>query len=128
MRPRRAYAMTPADWIILLGGAALAVTLAVLAWRPAGAPRVAEIYAGGELARTVSLNRETRVAVAGPLGETRIEFRDGRARFVASPCRNKLCIRSGWLEDRGDSAACLPNRVSLVLTGPGEPRYDAINY
>jgi hypothetical protein len=50
-----------------------------------------------------------------------------RVRFLASPCRGKQCIRSGWLAHEGDFAACLPNGVAVEVLGP-ERGLDAINY
>lgn len=70
-------------------------------------------------------NREVRVA--GPLGETILQIRDGRVRVVSSPCTQKICVRAGWLEEAGEAAACVPNRVSVALLG-ADPRFDAINF
>lgn len=67
------------------------------------------------------------VRIAGPLGETRIEIHDGKARVVASPCSQKLCIRAGWLEFAGAATACAPNHVSVALLG-NDPRFDAMNF
>lgn len=71
--------------------------------------------------------RDEILTVSGPLGESRIEIHKGKARFLASPCTNKICIRSGWLEHAGEAAACLPNRISLALLG-NDARFDAINF
>ena len=57
----------------------------------------------------------------GPLGETVIEIRDGRARVLSSPCPNGICMKSGW----SDTLCCLPNRVIAVSTAEGEA--DAIS-
>jgi hypothetical protein len=56
-----------------------------------------------------------RVPVKGPLGLTQIEVRGGRARVVASPCPDQLCVNFGWRSREGQFAACLPNRVLLVV-------------
>lgn len=71
--------------------------------------------------------RDEILNISGPLGETRIEIHDGKARFLASPCANKVCIRAGWLAHAGEAAACLPNRISLALLG-GDARFDAVNF
>jgi hypothetical protein len=52
---------------------------------------------------------------------------DGRIRFVASPCTGKQCIHSGWLDNDGEFAACLPNLISITITGRN-PRFDSINF
>lgn len=58
----------------------------------------------------------------GPLGITEIEIKDGKARVISSPCRNKICIESGWAE----TLCCLPNRVTAITTG-NEGEVDAIS-
>ena len=51
-------------------------------------------------------------AVQGPLGETRIEIRDGRAIIRDSPCPQPAW-HGGWIDRRGQVSVCLPNRVVL---------------
>lgn len=85
------------------------------------------ILAPGRAPTTVSLDQTRTLTVQGPLGPSTIEIDRGKVRFVDSPCRNKLCIRAGWLSRGGEFAACLPNRISLVVIGR-EQRYDAINF
>lgn len=62
------------------------------------------------------LDREQTLEFEGPLhGHTVVEIQDGRARFVSSPCRDKICIAAGWLEKDQQWAACLPNRVFVQV-------------
>ncbi len=70
---------------------------------------------------------QQEIRIRGPLGETLIEVDTGRARFVASPCHNKVCIQRGWIQQAGEVAACLPNQISLQILGADAP-YDAINF
>lgn len=113
--------------------AVLAVALAGLPflyhayWGTDAAGEAVRILAPGQPPVTVSLARDRTMTVAGRLGPSVIEIKNGRVRFVSSPCRNKLCIRSGWLGRGGEFAACLPNEISLVVLAP-EQRYDAINF
>jgi len=46
-----------------------------------------------------------------------IEIGGGRARVTDSPCRDRLCMRAGWLERPGDVAICLPQRVIVEIRG-----------
>ncbi|MFP4330204.1 MAG: NusG domain II-containing protein [Alkalispirochaetaceae bacterium] len=80
------------------------------------------------------LDQEQTLEFDGPLGEpTVLEVRDGQARFVTSPCRDKICIAAGALENHQEWAACLPNRVfaQVLLTdeeGEEDPGVDAGTY
>ena len=64
-----------------------------------------------------------------PLDEDRrVEFQGGRARFVSSPCRDKICIAAGWLEADQQWAACLPNRVFVqVRRSEGEEEENGVD-
>ncbi len=117
--------MTFADRIVI-GLAVVAIgALYALLWGAENGEMV-EIYtAGGTL--EVPLAQDSRFTVDGPLGATRLEVHQGRIRFVDSPCDNRQCIHAGWLERPGESAACLPNRVSILVKGKN-PLYDAVSF
>lgn len=57
------------------------------------------------------------IPVSGPLGITVIEIRQGQARVRQDPGPRQYCVRQGWLSRAGESAICLPNRVSIELLG-----------
>lgn len=59
--------------------------------------------------------------VAGELGPTTFEIKDGRVRIIDSPCPNKTCISQGW----HNPLVCLPNKV--MITVEGEAEFDAIS-
>jgi hypothetical protein len=75
------------------------------------------------------LNSDRMIEVQGPDGITSLEISDGRARFVESPCPDKLCISHGWLARAGSWTACLPNKVfASVEGGEEEPEIDFLAY
>lgn len=49
--------------------------------------------------------------------ELKIRAEKGRIRFESSDCPDKICVNTGWLTSVGDSAVCLPARVSIVVSG-----------
>lgn len=85
------------------------------------------IMSGQDKAQILSLGKHQRIIVQGPLGPSTIEIKDGRVHFQASPCQNKQCIHSGWLDKSGEVAACLPNRITIAVLGK-EQRYDSMNF
>lgn len=54
-------------------------------------------------------------SVAGELGETSFEIKDGRVRIIDSPCPNKTCVAQGW----HNPLVCLPNKVMITVEGEG---------
>ena len=120
--------MTRAD------GGVIALALLLLAaiyahyWQPSQAATLAEVRSGGALVGRYPLNAPRRLAVTGRIGISTILIDHGRARFSDSPCRNRICVHSGWLTHAGDTAVCLPNGVSLTLDGDAREALDAIAY
>ncbi|MCH3918825.1 MAG: NusG domain II-containing protein [Spirochaetia bacterium] len=64
-----------------------------------------------------SLDKDKELTFTGLLGPTTIEIKDGKAAFIESPCKNKICIKMGWISRPGQFAACLPNGVLITIKG-----------
>jgi len=64
-----------------------------------------------------SLQEERLITIEGETGDSIIEVKQGKARFIHSSCRNQFCVFHGWLTIAGDTSACLPNRISISLKG-----------
>lgn len=75
------------------------------------------------------IDAERSIAVSGPIGDTIVHIHDGAAAVTESPCRDKICIAAGHLNESGQWAACLPNRVFVRVSGAeGENAIDAQTY
>ncbi|MDR2687877.1 MAG: NusG domain II-containing protein [Oscillospiraceae bacterium] len=90
---------------IITALALLALAGALLLLRPGGAGGV---YVNGAAASESTTVNGVAVEIAGR-----------RARVADSPCRDRLCVRAGWLERPGDVAVCLPQRVIVEIRGAG---------
>lgn len=119
--------MTRADWGLVLALCALLPALYWQLWQPERFSQEAVVRADGEAPRLVPLHPDRHLTVSGPLGNSRLEIRGGRIRFLSSPCRQQRCIQRGWLKSPGEVAACLPNRISVQIPGRN-PRFDAMNF
>lgn len=107
------------DGVIILAllGLGLALLLAVSQWAPA--PGRVEIRLDGAVVGTYSLSRD-QVIVLPQLPAVTLEIRGGKAAFTRSDCPDRVCIHTGWIGRSGQYAACLPNRVSIWITGGSE--------
>ena len=72
------------------------------------------------------LDQDQTTYVKGPLGLTEIEVKNGRSRIVRSPCKNKVCIKSGYIRYADRLAACIPNRVVVRIVGKNHRGVDAV--
>jgi hypothetical protein len=119
--------LTRADWIIVAAAMALLPVLYGLLWSPAAPADTVEVRVADREVARIQLDHDQRLEIQGLLGPSEIEVRDGRVRFLHSPCDGKTCVLSGWHVHGGDIAACLPNRVSLQVVSRNA-RFDALNY
>jgi len=124
IRPRL---MTRADWVVIGIAVLILPWLYTHLWGNGSKGEFARIQVGRETPQVISLQRDQHLRLQGPLGTSVIEVHDGRIRFVDSPCTGKQCIHSGWLGHDGEFAACLPNLISITITGRN-PQFDSINF
>ena len=119
--------ITRADKLILVLALVLLPALYAHYWGDGGAASTVRIAASGQGELDLPLSLDRRVTVHGPLGDSVVEIKDGRARFVASPCRGQQCVHTGWLARAGELAACLPNGITVSVQSR-RPRFDSINF
>jgi len=65
------------------------------------------------------VNQTVQIDIPGPLGNTVVSLKDGKAQVVSSPCTNKTCVSSGSIQRRGQWIACLPNAVFVRVEASG---------
>ncbi|MFZ5503610.1 MAG: NusG domain II-containing protein [Pseudomonadota bacterium] len=114
------------DWLTLLVGCIGLILLTLRLWGGDYADRVI-IRSGGKIFQELPLSRDREITVPGPLGISVITIAKHRARISADPGSRQYCVRQGWLQQAGEIAICLPNRVSLELVG-NIKKYDSLNY
>lgn len=119
--------ITRGDKLVLLLATVMLPTLYLQFWNDGRPGDQARILVAGQQARLVDLHQDQRIVVRGMLGDSVLEISNGKIRFVDSPCDNKQCVHEGWHQYGGQTAACLPNKVSVAILG-GEQRFDAINF
>lgn len=120
--------MTRGDLVVI--GASVVLVAALFGWiwaRGAGGEWV-EIQAADRPTERFSLWEPRHIDVVGKRGATRIHVEAGRARVWDSPCDDRVCMLPGWLEQVGDTTACLPNGVVVTISGRAGTRFDAINF
>ena len=124
MKDKRIRLVRPADLIVAAALLALAGILAVVFGRLDGV--TAEIICDREIVYTVDLS-----AVKEPYDITLengvvVTVEPGAIFFSGSDCANRLCVRAGKLTKAGQSAACIPNRTLIRITGRAKNAPDAL--
>lgn len=79
-----------------------------------GEKMTARIYYNGESYGTVNLY-ELSEPCQLTVGRCTLLFEADGVTFLSSECEDRLCINRGKLTKAGDTMACVPERVSVVL-------------
>ncbi|MGA9665591.1 MAG: NusG domain II-containing protein [Gallionella sp.] len=116
----------PGDWLTLLLGSIFIVLLTLTLWSGDLADQ-AIIRSGGKIFSVLPLSRDRQIEVPGPLGISIVSIQQRKARIASDPGPRQYCVRQGWLQQAGEIALCLPNQVSVELTG-SKRKYDSLNY
>lgn len=114
------------DWLTFLLGCTCVILFTLKLWNGDLADR-AIIRSGGKIFKEVPLSRDLQIEVPGPLGISVITIEKRKARISSDPSPRQYCVRQGWLQQAGEIAICLPNEVSVELTGSAK-KYDSLNY
>ncbi len=114
---------------IVVIGTALLVAAAIFLLRFVGNEKklVAEIRVDGEVIETIDLSAIAEAVVISPETEPKVTIKaeNGAIYFEHADCPDKLCISSGKLTRKGDTAVCLPAKTVITVLGAD---VDAVTY
>jgi hypothetical protein len=119
------------DFVALAVAVGVIAAISVRVYGGGGRP-VVEVRGAYSQEWVFPLDSEESLKVRGPLGDTEVVISGGAVRIVESPCPEKICIRTGAISRPGQTIACLPNQVIVVIRGesrahPGE-QVDAFSW
>ena len=109
------------DFILIGAALALAAFFFLLFSLRGGQGCVAVIEQDGAQARRIVLSGLTepvRIETGGEYPAVLVVDRDG-AWFETAACPDQVCVRTGKITRAGQTAVCLPARLSVRLTGDG---------
>lgn len=78
---------------------------------------IATVYVDGETVEEINLNEVENTYTFSPKDGTEITVEKNRICFSVACCKDELCMKSGWLGKKGQTAACLPERVVISIKG-----------
>ena len=78
--------------------------------------RYAYIYYENTLVMQINLNAaENTTFELKENPEIVFQIQDGAIAFIASPCHDKICIKTGYISHDGETAVCLPQKCVLTI-------------
>ena len=110
------------EWIILLGLAVFLVFwLAIDLQSRETTGLIADVYYENELFEEIPLEQaENQLLTFGEEEQVHLEIKNHKIRFINVDCPDKICEKTGFLQQEGDLAVCLPNRYSVRIRADGE--------
>lgn len=117
---RKRFTLTDV-FIIIAVAAAAAALMAVNAHGRTDEDMIAVVRQNSEELFSVNLSRLTQPYEYCFEGEFHIkfEFNHNCVRVISSDCEDQICVNTGELNKIGQSAVCLPARVSVEIKGGG---------
>ena len=112
---------------ILVGAIAVLIIISFISissYRNSGenTHKIAVIKMNDKVIREIDLDTVSEpmeIKLSGAYNEV-ILVEKGRIRFKEADCPDKLCVKFGWLSEKGDMAACIPNSALIKLEGINE--------
>lgn len=82
---------------------------------------IANIKQDGKVIKTIDLDtvkeaQEIRVPYNGNHFNV-IEVLPGKIRIKDADCPDKVCVKTGWISEPGQSSVCLPHRLMITIEG-----------
>jgi hypothetical protein len=115
------------DIIIIFIAATLTVFSAYAAYiKPQSSVRA--LIRGQDREWTFPLETNETITVSGPLGDTIVKIKEGRAWIESSPCNNQTCVGMGYVHKQGQWSLCMPNKVMLIIEGTDDEDVDSITW
>ena len=97
-------------------------------WIPGSGAPVAVIEQAGKEVRRVELDSITQpetLVLEGEISVT-VLLEPGQVSIIHSDCPDQICVNTGVLTQPGQSAVCLPARVSVRIVGKSESGVDGM--
>lgn len=81
-------------------------------------PVLAEIIINGNVCERVRLDKDNIFSLPEKPNIV-FQVHDGGIRFSESDCPDKICVNTGFISIAGQTAVCLPNKISIRIIGSG---------
>ena len=134
------------DWILIIAVCVTAVVLlGVQIFSPSATENgIVEIHIDGELCASYPLREDCLVVITedscteySPDDHERarkmdddvtncLEISDGKAQMTWADCRDQICVNHRRISREGESIICLPNKVTISISGGKASEVDSV--
>jgi hypothetical protein len=87
------------------------------------------VYKGADVIAEYPLDEDKIFYVDGVDGSLEIEIKDERVRVRSAPCRNQICVKTGWISESYEQIICAPNHILVLIKSEAEEeKIDAVTH
>ncbi|MDR0880657.1 MAG: NusG domain II-containing protein [Clostridioides sp.] len=104
-------------WLILAIIVAIAVFFAINASENTKKTAKIEVYVDNKIYKSIPVGKNEEFKVETKAGYNVVRVHDGGVEIVDASCPDKVCVHTGFINKQSQNIVCLPNKVSIVLTG-----------
>ncbi len=88
---------------------------------------VATITVDGKVEKEINLTfQEDCIITLETTPAVTLEVKNHKIRFISSKCPDGTCEKMGFLSNSGDTAACIPAKVIVTISGTNYSEIDAV--
>ena len=73
------------------------------------------VYVDGEMVLELSLTEDSVTEIPGT--HAVLTVRDGAVAVTENDCPNKICMKTGYIDDKGGTIVCAPNKIVVRVSG-----------
>lgn len=103
----------------------LVIFLATAGSKQNGAYAVVKV--NGTVFGTYPLSRDAEIPIRNGVHYNLLVIKDGAAYMKEADCKNQICVHQGEIRYAGQSIVCLPNQVTVTITGGAGQKVDAVS-
>lgn len=92
-------------------------------------PEFVDIFSSGILVDKIALNEDLNSRVfKNQKGEVEFLIKNGKAQITEATCKHKTCLKMGKINKSGESLVCIPNKISIAISGTRSGLTDSVTF
>ena len=92
-----------------------AVTVFIISTALKSDGKTAVISVAGRVSAEINLNAEDKTFSLDSIENITFERKDNRIRIISSDCPDKICKKTGFISDCGETIVCMPNKIIVEI-------------
>ncbi len=74
-----------------------------------------EIYLDNKLYKKVPLDKEQKIEIKNKKDKNTVYIHDRGVEVSHANCHDKVCVKTGFIKNSGDSIVCLPHKLNIKI-------------